>query len=361
MASILRVGQVLKGRVSTYTLTKEVYKSADDGVVFLARQNHREEKCILKSIPGHWRLQNEATILGRYQDKTPFLRPLLDEIEEPPEPASIVLKYLDTDLLSESNKNRLSRSEIKQVARAVLEVLKVLHQDGMVHTDIKLDNIFVNYGQGRQRFSTIQLGDCGGVVHQDSEFARDGHVIGAAFTRSPESTFQLRWGTATDIWSFGNAILSLLYGGNYHVFNPANEGVKPDDDNYFYMVLKRMHRLFGPFPHSYTEFNDEGVNEVCQIINMQGPPQKPFQRVTPKEVPPADKKFLLKIMKLDPRDRPTAEELLADEWFTEESEDTRAPLPVQAPAGDDKASLPQREGTAENASSVPPLEEETKG
>ncbi|KAL2178985.1 kinase-like domain-containing protein [Thermothelomyces heterothallicus CBS 202.75] len=31
--------------------------------------------------------------------------------------------------------------------------------------------------------------------------------------------------------------------------------------------------------------------------------------------------------KLEPRDRPTAEELLADVWFTEESPDTRDPLP----------------------------------
>jgi hypothetical protein len=72
-------------------------------------------------------------------------------------------------------------------------------------TDVKLDNIFVNYGQN-QRFSTIQLGDCGGVVSENSDFAKEGHLIGAGFTRSPEATFQLPWGTATDIWSFGNAV-----------------------------------------------------------------------------------------------------------------------------------------------------------
>lgn len=44
------------------------------------------------------------------------------------------------------------------------------------------------------------------------------------------------------------------------------------------------------------------------------------------EVSPADKGFLLKIMKVDPRHRPTARQLLEDEWFTEGSEDTRMPL-----------------------------------
>jgi serine/threonine protein kinase len=292
-----------------------------------ARRNHSGEKCIVKSIPGHWRLRNEADILKRYQSETRFLRPLVDDIYDPPDPPSIVLRYLDSDVLTESNKKRLSRPEIKQVARCVLEVLRLLHKDGMVHTDVKLDNIFVNHGPGHQRFSEIQLGDCGGVVSQDSSFAKEGHVIGAAFTRSPEATFQLPWGTATDIWSFGTAMLSLVFGGGYHLFSPQIENIEPGSHGYELTVLKRMHRFFGPFPQSYQDFKDEDTMTIINFINAQGPPPKPFHRVGPREIPQADMEFLLKIMKLDPRDRPTAEELLADVWFTDESRDTRDPLP----------------------------------
>jgi len=39
--------------------------------------------------------------------------------------------------------------------------------------------------------------------------------------------------------------------------------------------------------------------------------------------------FLSKVMKLDPHERPIAEQLLADVWLTEESEDTRASLPEE--------------------------------
>jgi serine/threonine protein kinase len=87
-----------------------------------------------------------------------------------------------------------------------------------------------------------------------------------------------------------------------------------------------MHRFFGPYPPSYSDFNDPGTMTIINFINNQEPPAKPFARVGPSEIPSADKEFLLKIMKLDPRDRPTAEELLADTWFAEESADTRAPL-----------------------------------
>ncbi|OAA67105.1 Protein kinase-like domain protein [Niveomyces insectorum RCEF 264] len=257
----------------------------------------------------------------------PYLRPLVDEIVDPADPPSIVLRYLDSDLLSESNKKRLSLPEIKRVARSVLEALRVLHKDGLVHTDVKLDNIFVNYGTEGERFGDVQLGDCGGVVAEASAFAKDGHVIGADFTRSPEATFQLAWGTATDIWSFGNAILSLIYGGGFHLFNPGVEGIKRGDDGYELTVLKRMHKFFGPFPQSYEDFNDQDTIRIINFVNHFEVPTKPFTQITPREVPGADKQFLLKIMKLDPRDRPTAGQLLQDEWFTETSPDTREPVP----------------------------------
>lgn len=199
MESILRIGQTLRGRASRYSVIKELYRAADQGAVYLAT-NDEGKKSVLKSVKGHWRLQNEVNILKKYQARTPFLRPLEDEIEDPEDPPTIVLKHLDSDLRTESKRKTLSRPEIKQVGKIILEVLHTLHQDGMVHTDIKLDNIFVNLGEPpEQRFANILIGDCGGVVHKDSKFARDGHLISSSIARSPEAGFQLPWKPPTDI------------------------------------------------------------------------------------------------------------------------------------------------------------------
>jgi hypothetical protein len=46
----------------------------------------------------------------------------------------------------------------------------------------------------------------------------------------------------------------------------------------------------------------------------------PFSGTTENEVIKKDKKLIGKIMMLDWRDRPTAEELLRDEWFEEDGE-----------------------------------------
>ncbi|KAK1986496.1 kinase-like domain-containing protein [Colletotrichum cereale] len=236
------IDQVLKGRKSTYTIGKELHRAVDEAAVYLARGQNKS-KCIVKSVRGHWRLQNEANALRRYQSKTP---------------------HLDSELLTESNRKRLTRPEIKPVASCILKALLVLHEDGMVHT-----------------------------VSIDSGFAREGHVIGAVFVRSPVAMLQLSWGTSTDVWSFGNAILSLVHRGGYHHFDPGWEGIKPEDEDYEITVMKRM----------------------------------PLQRWTTKEIPSADNKFIRRILKLDPQDRPTVEEILEDEWFTEESEGTREPIP----------------------------------
>ena len=69
----------------------------------------------------------------------------------------------------------------------------------------------MNYGDGSNRFSEVELGDCADAYRVDlnADPFEEGQIIGAAIFRSPEANLQLRWGTATDIWSFG-ATVSFL-------------------------------------------------------------------------------------------------------------------------------------------------------
>lgn len=47
----------------------------------------------------------------------------------------------------------------------------------------------------------------------------------------------------------------------------------------------------------------------------------PFRRMTEKEICKKDKELIGKIIMMDWRDRPTAKELLEDEWFKGDGED----------------------------------------
>jgi serine/threonine protein kinase len=89
---------------------------------------------VIKGVEGHPRVENERDVLKRFQHRTPYLRPLIDEIQEPSAPITIALRYLESDLWEESNKTKMSRKELKYVSRCILEALNVLHEDGYVHT-----------------------------------------------------------------------------------------------------------------------------------------------------------------------------------------------------------------------------------
>ena len=149
MHPLLRAGQVVKGRISTYRVLSSIQKH-----VFLARyvisttqsptriktcywqhtRNDLGEDVALKTLQGSSSLDIEVDILKRFQDRTSAIRPLIDEIEDPKDPQIICLAYLDHDLRTVARHHLLTRPEIKHVARRVLEALKVLHQENFVHT-----------------------------------------------------------------------------------------------------------------------------------------------------------------------------------------------------------------------------------
>ncbi|KAE8333923.1 serine/threonine protein kinase [Aspergillus sergii] len=310
MTGAVYLGQRLKGKAGFYTITKKLQDS-----VWLALSQSKET-VVVKSVR-HFRLQNERDILLRFQNRAPYFRRLLDEIEDPAGPPALILRHLDNDLLQESNRRKFTRIEVKFVAKRVLNALAVLHGDGYVHTDIKPSNILINHGQGKTRFSDIQLADFGSTVHENSRYAEDGDPIGTPIFRSPEAQLQMKWGTATDIWSFGAMLISLIYGQGFHIFKP---NVSFDSDEYDLKILMKHHQCFGPFPISYEEIASQDRLAVLAWIIQNTPPEtlKPFHLTTSREISQEDKEFVLKIMKLDPRDRPTADALLGDGWFSAE-------------------------------------------
>jgi casein kinase II subunit alpha len=152
----------------------------------------------------------------------------------------------------------------------------------------------------------------------------------------------LRWGSPTDIWSFGKTVcdlnlhyfmlmahiisltllqlISLIWGLGWHIFKPDPKDAEPDDDAYPNHILVKQIAYFGPFPRSYFDILPEDderweyIGDATQYI-IDNQKWKPFAMAEDKELAEEDRTIICKNMKLDPRDRPTAKELLQDPWL----------------------------------------------
>jgi serine/threonine protein kinase len=115
-----------------------------------------------------------------------------------------------------------------------------------------------------------------------------------------------------------NYKLMSLFFGDYHVFAPK---IPAEDKNYDREVLERMNIFFGPFPTGFKDPLDQTILDHIANLRDSVPESElqRFQYAINKEIESEDKTFLFKIMKLDPRERPTAKELLKDNWLSQES------------------------------------------
>lgn len=311
----MQIGRVLSGRLSSYTVQEQLYRTIYSAI------SSGGEQVIIKTERVTHQLNNEKGILAHFRN-TPHIRLLLDEVSDPP---ALVLNRLDGDILEAAKYKPVTGKDLKYVARTVLERLRDMHEakpTGFIHTDVKPRNILVDYGPHKEgesdRFSEVQLTDFGDAfpttgVH---DLSIRQPSIGAALWRSPEAILGLRWDTSTDIWSYGATLISLLYGRGFHLFQPVASSC--NDPEYDFQVLVKQASRLGPFPDSMKEFADEKALEIMSrawAAVQDSKMYQPFDKTANAEVGQEEMEFLLDIMKLDPRDRPEAGALLGHSWF----------------------------------------------
>lgn len=110
----------------------------------------------------------------------------------------------------------------------------------------------------------------------------------------------------------------MIFGGDVNIFHPKT--ARYGDEDYNVEVVHSQFRYVGPFPAKIREIvNNETFTSVLYLIHLNLPEKiTPFRLVTEREVIKEDKEFILRIIKMDWRDRPTAKELPEDEWFFKE-------------------------------------------
>lgn len=110
--------------------------------------------------------------------------------------------------------------------------------------------------------------------------------------------------------------MSLIFGEDYHIFEPNDS--KVGDEAYDWLVFLNRVELFGPLRLKFQEIlNKERLEIATMAINHVLAKERPrrFCSAVDRELGPGDREFICRIMRLEPRERPTAKELLEDEWL----------------------------------------------
>ncbi len=139
----------------------------------------------------------------------------------------IVMEYIEgTELKDEIKKGRLQIDEVINIAIQVAEGLEAAHKKGIVHRDIKSQNIMIT------KDGLVKIMDFGlAKVIGETQITRVDTMLGTAAYISPEQALGNEVDQRTDIWSFGIVLYEMLTGqlpfrGNYEqaiIYSILNE------------------------------------------------------------------------------------------------------------------------------------------
>ena len=111
------------------------------------------------------------------------------------------------------NDKPLTEEMIATIMKQLLLALNYLHDKGIVHRDIKPDNIFIS----TEKKFHLKLGDFGCALHKSD---LNSSTVAGTLTYMPPETFLSEMDEKVDIWSCGVVLYVLLT--NYSPYKPMN-------------------------------------------------------------------------------------------------------------------------------------------
>ncbi|KAH1062605.1 hypothetical protein AAZX31_02G269700 [Glycine max] len=307
------------GDVSRYKI-QEVIGKGSYGVVCSAIDSHTGEKVAIKKIHDIFEHVSDAARILREIKLLRLLRhPDIVEIKHVMLPPSrrdfkdiyVVFELMESDLHQVIKANDdLTKEHYQFFLYQLLRALKYIHTASVYHRDLKPKNILANAN------CKLKICDFGlaRVAFNDTPttvFWTD--YVATRWYRAPElcGSFYSRYTPAIDIWSIGCIFAEVLIG------KPLFPG-----KNVVHQLDLMTDLLGTPSLDAISKVRNDKARRYLTSMRKKQP--IPFAQKFPNADPLA-LQLLERLLAFDPKDRPTAEEALADPYFKGLSKIEREP------------------------------------
>lgn len=213
------------------------------------------------------------------------------------------------DLFTLISENDIGEAGCRDVMIQLLSAVQYMHSLGIIHCDIKPENVFL---KNRDTLE-VKLGDFGGCFDtNDHQRSYTSYATGTAEYAAPEVWMALlpfnTYSFPADIWSLGVLFYICLTQRNLFHVGTFDRNVRTEED------IRRI----------------EGVSEILDgVVNYQ---VSPFIATRPDEevASPKCRNFLERMLMVDPNERATPEDLRNHPWIKQVKQEEQAVQAVQA-------------------------------